>query len=210
MDLLNLGLFIRIAVPLSFMLLLFKGESRTHLLFLIIGLTACLFSGEVSGILIHYIPCSYAYFIANITPIVEETAKAFPILIYVFFFKPDRRRLLENALSVGIGFAVLENAFTLFDGTNVNAIVPALARGFYSGFLHGFFTMLIGFGMSFIVKSRKLFAAGTLIFLGVSIILHSICNLLSVSQYWYLVNIPVFIMAFIFYRVAKLSKTRLL
>ena len=46
------------------------------------------------------------YFYTNVTPVIEETVKVFPVLFYLIFYKSDRKALLENTMAVGIGLAI--------------------------------------------------------------------------------------------------------
>lgn len=184
MELLNY--YFQITIPICLLLYIFKGRSRSTTLFLIIGLTTCLFCGEVSGILLKTIDCSESFFVANITPIVEELLKAFPILLYIFLFEPDMQNILEKALSVGIGFAILENVFTMHYGQTEFALAFIIIRACSGGLFHGFNTMIVGYGLSFIKKNRKLFVTGTVTMLSIAITLHSVYNNLIQTKYYYL------------------------
>ncbi|MBQ0084489.1 MAG: PrsW family intramembrane metalloprotease, partial [Clostridiales bacterium] len=110
---LNLILFISFAAPLIMSIFVCKGKARTLLAFLFVGTTVCLFCGEFNGIFVKILPFNLHFFTANLTPLFEEFFKALPILFFAFVFKPDKRTLLESAMLVGVGFAVLENAFIL-------------------------------------------------------------------------------------------------
>lgn len=184
MELLNY--YIRIAIPICLLLFVFKGRSRSTALFLIIGLTTCLFCGEVNGFLFNIMDCSERFFIANITPIVEELFKAFPIFFYIFLFKPDMQNILENALSLGIGFAILENVFTMVNEQTGFVLAFMVIRAFSGGLFHGFNTLIVGYGLSLIKKNRKLFVTGTVTMLSIAITLHSVYNNLIQTQYFYL------------------------
>ena len=52
MENLNLILFISFVAPLFMTLLVFKGSSRTTLLFLLLGMVVCLFCGEFDAVLL--------------------------------------------------------------------------------------------------------------------------------------------------------------
>ena len=175
---LNLILFISIAAPLAMMLCIYRGKSRISLLFLLLGVTVCLFCGELNGLLLRLTPFSRRYFTENITPLVEEVCKAMPILVYAFLFRPKRQTLLESAIAVGVGFALLENAFSLAGSVATVSVPIALARGFGSGMMHGICTLAVGYGMTFVHSRRKLFYTGTTALLSTAIIYHSIYNTL--------------------------------
>ena len=183
MENLNLILFISIAAPLAMMLFIYKGNSRTSLLFLLLGVAVCLFCGEFSGLVMKLTPFSRSYYTENFTPLFEEVFKAIPILVYAFLYQPKRQQLLESAIGVGVGFAVLENAFILAGNVGLVSIPLALVRGFCSGMMHGVCTLAVGYGMTFVNTRRKLFYTGTVALLTAAVIYHSVYNTLVVSQY---------------------------
>ena len=118
---LSLILFISFAAPLLLAILLCKDASRQLLIFLFIGTVVALFCGELNGILIKLFPSlSTVVYTTNVSPFVEELFKAFPVLVYAFFISPKRQTLLECAAMVGVGFALLENAFALYIKKCVN------------------------------------------------------------------------------------------
>ena len=183
MDLLNY--YISITIPICLLLFVFKGQSRGTTLFLIIGLTTCLFCGEVSGLLFLKMDCSERFFVANITPLVEEIFKSIPIFFYIFLFEPDMQNILEKALSIGIGFAILENVFIMYNNQAELGLVHMISQACSGGLFHGFNTMIVGYGLSFIKKNRKLFVTGTVTMLSIAITLHSVYNNLLQTQYFY-------------------------
>lgn len=183
MENLNLILFISFAAPLLMTLFISKGKLRTGLVFLFIGTAVCLFCGEFNTFILKLSPYDMRYFTSNFTPLFEEIFKALPILFYAFVFKPKKRTLLECSILVGVGFAVLENAFILGGSAGSVSIGLALIRGFGAGMMHGICTLNVGYGMTFVHTKRKLFYTGTIALLTVSIIYHGIYNTLVQSRY---------------------------
>lgn len=179
---LNLILCISIIAPLAMMLFVYKGRSRVSLLFLLIGVLVCLFCGELDGIIVRKVSCSQLWFKCNVTPLVEEIFKALPIFVYAFLFRPKKQTLLESSIAVGVGFAVLENAFILASSVGAVSIPLALIRGFGAGMMHGISTLAVGYGMTFIHSRRKLFYTGTTALLAVAVVYHSIYNTLVQSD----------------------------
>ncbi len=179
---LNLILCISIVTPLAMMLCVYKGRSRTSLLFLLIGVLVCLFCGELNGLLAEHANCTMLWFKCNVTPLTEEFCKAIPILVYAFLFRPKKQVLLESSIAVGVGFAVLENAFILAGSVDMVSIPLALVRGFGAGMMHGICTLAVGYGMTFIHSKRKLFYTGTTALLAVAAVYHSIYNTLVQSD----------------------------
>ena len=180
---LNLILFISFAAPLLMTLLVCKGKARTLLTFLFIGTVVCLFCGEFNTIIMNALPYDTKYFTSNFTPLFEEFFKALPILVYAFAFKPKKRTLLECSILVGVGFAVLENAFILGGAASTVSVTNALIRGFGAGMMHGICTLVVGYGMTFVHTRRKLFYTGTVALLAVAAIYHSVYNTLVQSEH---------------------------
>ena len=179
---LNLILFISFAAPLLMTLFVCKGKARTLLLFLFLGTVVCLFCGEFSAIIMGLLPFDRRYFTSNFTPLFEEVFKALPILFYAFLYQPKKRTLLECSILVGVGFAVLENAFILGGAAATVSVTSALIRGFGAGMMHGVCTLAVGYGMTFVHIRRKLFYTGTTALLAVATIYHSIYNTLVQSD----------------------------
>lgn len=189
---LNLILFISFALPLIVSFFVCKGRVRAANVFLFIGMCVCLFCGELSAIVIRILPYEQRFFVSNIGPFFEEVLKAFPILVYVFLCKPKRRKLYECAVMVGIGFAILENAFILGSLSSSVSVIDALMRGFGAGIMHSLCTLAVGYGMSFVHTRRKLFYTGTIAMLAVATIYHATYNTIVQSTHlWMGVFLPV-------------------
>ena len=181
MENLNLILFICLAIPISMMLLLFKGHSRMLCSFLIVGMFMCVLSGEINA-LIQNSNVDYQTITINIAPLVEESLKALPIIFFAYLLKLDRQTLSEYALSVGVGFATLENMSVLITTDNLT-LGYALIRAIGAGMMHGVCTLIIGRVISNIVDKKVFMFSGTLAALSISIIFHSIYNMLISSEY---------------------------
>lgn len=160
-----------------------KDKLRIGLLFLFIGTVVCLFCGEFNTIIFHMLPFDMRYFTSNFTPLFEEIFKALPILVFAFLFRPEKKTLLESSVLVGVGFAMLENAFILGGAASYVSVTTALIRGFGSGMMHGVATLTVGYGMTFVHQKRKLFYTGTTALLIVATIYHSIYNTLVQSNH---------------------------
>ena len=183
---LSLTLFLSIIIPLTMALLVFDVKTRTSILFLMIGILACFFCGELNGILLKWLDMPTREFTVNITPITEEIAKAYPLFLYAFLFKPDRVKLKETAVVIGIGFAILENAFVLASNADSISVGLALIRGFGSGMMHGVCTLSVGYGISFVYSKKKLVVPGSFAMMCIAISFHSIYNNLVQSTYKYI------------------------
>lgn len=186
MDNLSYIAFICLTVSLGMMLPLMEKKTRRIMSFMLVGIFACMFVSELNGLLLRHFDNEIFYVTTTITPVTEEIIKALPILYYAIVVSDDRRTLTANAYAVGVGFAVLENIVVLTQNIDNVTILWALARGFGSGLVHGICTVMVGFGISYIRKRRKLFYCGTFALLSAAIIYHSIFNLLVQSDYQYL------------------------
>ena len=85
-------------------------------------------------------------------------------------------------MAIGIGFAVLENAYYLVNYVDFS-MIEAVIRAFGAGLMHGMCTLLVGVGISFVKKKRKLFAVGTFGLLSTAIVYHGVYNILIQSKF---------------------------
>ena len=183
MDNLNYIVFICIVVALAMMLPLLESKTRGVVIFMIAGVCCCLFISEVNNILLSLFDGNMRYVTTNITPISEEIVKALPILYCAVVITDDRRALTSNAFAVGVGFALLENMIVLLQSVENVTVLWALVRGFGSGMVHGLCTVMVGYGISYIRKRRKLFWCGTFALLSAAITFHAVYNVLVQSQF---------------------------
>ena len=175
-------LFVSISVPILMMTLLLEKKSRLPVLFVLIGIFVSVFVSEVNGLLAQIIPIGMYNITVIVTPITEELMKALPILYFAIVISDKREQLFTASMATGIGFAVLENAYYLLNYPNFT-MLSAVIRAFGSGLMHGMCTLLVGMGISFVKKKRKMFAVGTFGFLSTAIVYHGIYNILIQSKY---------------------------
>ncbi len=185
MDNLTYVAFIAMTVSLALMLPLMEKKVRRLVIFMIVGMFACLFVSELNQILLDTYNNDTFYVTTTITPVTEEIVKMLPILYLAIVISDDRRVLIPNAFAVGVGFALLENVVILTQNVENVTILWALVRGFGSGLVHGICTVMVGWGISYIRKRRKFFYCGTFALLSAAIIYHAIYNLLVQSEYRY-------------------------
>ena len=179
----HLMIFLCLTAPLSMMLFVFKGRQRTILGFLLTGIFMCLFAGEINGLVRYSTGLTLRFLTVNITPIVEEVLKALPVVFLAFAIRPDRQMLLESSIAVGVGFATMENVCLLFDSASFISAGTIIARGLGAGMMHGVSTLAVGYSMTKVSAERKLSYTGTVAALSVSIIYHSIYNIMVQSAY---------------------------
>ena len=175
-------LFVSVAIPIMLMALLVEKKSRFPIIFVLIGIFVSVFASEVNGLLSQVLDMDMYSVTVIVTPVSEELLKALPILYYALVISDKRERLFTASMATGIGFAVLENAFYLLNYPNFS-MLSAVIRAFGAGLMHGMCTLLIGVGISFVKKKRKLFAVGTFGLLSTAIVYHGIYNILIQSEY---------------------------
>ena len=130
------------------------------------------------------------YITTTVTPLVEETLKALPVLMYAFMISDKRETLLSMAFGIGVGFAVLENIVILLravmDAPETVSYLWAFVRGFGSGLMHAVTTMMIGIGISLVKKNAKLIIPGIFAMFVMASIYHGIYNSLVQTdlKYW--------------------------
>lgn len=175
-------LFISISIPLILMALLMEKKARLPILFMIIGIFVSVFASEVNGLLSKLLTMDIYGSTVILTPVTEEFLKALPILYYAIVISDKRERLFTASMAIGIGFALLENAYFLLNSDNFTIII-AIIRAFGAGLMHGMCTLLVGVGISFVKKKSKLFAVGTFGLLSTAIVYHGIYNILIQSEF---------------------------
>ena len=208
MDNLIYILFVSIFIPILLMACLVEKKARLPIVFVLIGIFISVFAAEVNGLLVDLLPMSTFELTVIVTPITEEILKAIPVLIFAIVLSAKKEALFTASMAVGIGFAVLENAFYLLNYTSFN-MIDAVIRAFGAGLMHGMCTLLVGVGISFVKKKSKMFVVGTFALLSTAITYHGIYNMLVQSDYraiGYLLPIATYI-PFMVWRIRKIRKT---
>lgn len=203
-------LFTAIFIPILLMAFLVEKNSRLPIIFVLIGIFLSVFASEINAYLRNILPMSTFEITITVTPVSEEILKAFPILLFATTFTPKSEALFTASMAVGIGFAVLENAFCLLNSGSFN-VFDAIIRAFGAGLMHGMCTLLVGVGISFVKKKRKLFVVGTFAMLSTAITYHGIYNMLVQSDLrviGYFLPITTYI-PFLVWRIRKQTKTEL-
>lgn len=204
MDSLIYILFVAIFIPILLMACLVEKKARRPIIFFLVGIFFSVFASEINAYLRSILPMDTFEITIIVTPISEEILKALPILLFATVLVPQKEALFTASIAVGIGFAVLENAFYLLNNDSFN-MVDAIVRAFGSGLMHGMCTLLVGVGISFVRKKSKLFVVGTFALLSTAITYHGIYNMLVQSDFkmvGYLLPITTYI-PFIVWRIKK-------
>lgn len=199
-------LAILMLTPIGLMLAVFKGRSRLIMAFLTAGIFMALFAGEINGYIRSVSGLTTEFMTVNITPITEEILKALPVVMLAFLIKPERQLLLECSISIGVGFALLENVFIFSQMAGVS-VLWAFTRGFGAGLMHALSTAAVGYAMSYIIEKHKIFFSGSFAALSLAIIYHSVFNIIVSSDYSFLgVMLPIITYIPIFIILKKLKK----
>lgn len=204
MDHLIYILFVSVFVPILLMACLIEKKARQPIIFVLIGIFVSVFAAEVNGLLRNLLPMSTFEVTIVITPIIEEILKAIPILVFATALMAKKEALFTASMAVGIGFAVLENAYYLLNDASFN-MIDAIIRAFGAGLMHGMCTLLVGVGISFVRKKNKIFVVGTFSLLSTAITYHGIYNMMVQSEYpavGYLLPISTYIPFFV-WRIRK-------
>ena len=194
MDYMIYILAICISAPLILMAALADAKSRRLLGFMILGICIAVLASEINALLSFAFadPMDHFHITITITPVNEEILKALPLLFTAIIFCDDREILFQRAMSIGLGFAIMENTFILIKNVESVSLLWAMSRGFSSSLMHALCTIGIGIGISMIKRRRKLFVCSTFAWLMAAITYHSLYNMLVQSDHWYVgVAIPV-------------------
>ena len=209
MDHLIYILFVSVFVPILLMACLIEKKARLPIIFVLIGIFISVFAAEINGLFIDLLPMSTFEITIIVTPITEEILKAIPILVFATLLSAKKEALFTASMAVGIGFAVLENAYYLLNDASFN-MLDAVVRAFGAGLMHGMCTLLIGVGISFVKKRSKLFVVGTFALMSTAITYHGIYNMLIQSDFQVVgVLLPIFTyVPFIVWRIKNKKLTK--
>lgn len=184
MDYLIYILAVCILAPLLLMMMIADKKTRILLGSMICGIGIAVVASEVNAIMRDSIFTTLDLFhlTTSVTPVCEEILKALPILFVAILITDNRNVLFTQAMSIGIGFAIMENTYILLQNTESVSLFWAMVRGFSSGLMHSICTLLVGIGISLVRKRRKLFFTGTFALLVAAAIYHSLFNMLIQSE----------------------------
>jgi len=178
-------IMICMVVPLLLLMTMLDNKSRLLLGFVLCGMMLAVCAYEVNSLVCYLFQLSGPELSIKAAPIIEEILKALPVLFYAALVSDERKQVLQLAMAVGIGFAILENAFLLITYVDAVNIGWAIVRGVSTSLSHGICTLIVGCGIIFVRKQKKLFYTGTFALLAAAMTLHAIFNLLIQSPYDY-------------------------
>lgn len=175
-----------IAVPLLLLMTLLDHHSRLLIGFVLCGMVMAVSAYEINTYICQLLQMSGQELSIKAAPIIEEILKALPVLFFAVIVSDDKKLVLPLSMAVGIGFAILENAFLLITYVDQVNIGWAIIRGVSTSLSHGICTLIVGCGIIFVRKQKKLFYTGTFALLAAAMTFHAIFNLLIQSQYDYI------------------------
>ena len=186
MEFTNYSAFICVAAPMLLMIFMVEPKARANMAGIFVGLVLCLMASELNGILLNLFNQDYSYVTTSITPMVEETFKAIPVIYFAYLFSDKRETLLAFSFAVGVGFAIMENLALMIANPNSIAIEWAIARGLCTGLMHAICTAMIGMCLAKIRTVNKVRLLEFFAMLTLSITYHGVYNALVQSEHMYL------------------------
>lgn len=175
------GFVFSMLIPLLFLIVMIKNEQSKHiLLYFAWGVCSVLFAfvfnewfSRLSG--------GAGNVSADIAPIVEETLKALPLLLFFRRKNISPLVIIYCAMASGIGFSVQEMLyyFTQFTAdSGLHALFPLLVRTATTCLMHGMTTAVVGFGLTITVNLRVIRVPMVLGLLALASVIHSLYNIL--------------------------------
>lgn len=183
----NVGYIQYCCLMIPMLLSLFVMERRARVLIgsILAGCTVCLFVSELNGLLFLLLNKDLLFFCTTVSPVTEEVIKSIPILVYAFLFSDKRKDLVQISFALGLGFAIMENMNLLAQSIDTVTVLWAVARCFGAGLMHSLCTVVVGLGISYVKKKKKLFVTGTLALVMTAITYHAVYNTIAMSPYKY-------------------------
>ncbi len=167
--------YICLAAPMLIAILSLRKEGRRSLIFVLSGMTACLFSAYVSAFFAGVMGLELTVASYEVSPAVEEIMKALPVLFYLLVYEPDKRSAVACTLMLAVGFATFENICFLTSFGSAN-LLRLLIRGFGTGAMHMVSGMVVAAGIFFLWEQSWLRAVGGFALLCFVINFHALFN----------------------------------
>ena len=174
------NIFVCLAAPLFIAVVCLQGKGKRMMLFLLSGMTACLLSSYISTFIAAVQGADLISASLEISPLIEETMKLFPVIFYLLVFEPGTEDTADACLMTALGFATFENVCYLTQN-GADRILHLLIRGFGTGAMHVVCAFIVATGILRLWKREWIRVAGTVALLIVAITYHGVYNIL-VSQ----------------------------
>jgi RsiW-degrading membrane proteinase PrsW (M82 family) len=177
------NIYLCIALPVMLAVLCTNPRARVSMLFLLSGMTVCLFSSYISTFLASVMRTDLVTASVEITPLVEECMKLLPVLFGLLVFDLHKRDAAGGILMTSVGFATFENVCFL-SANGASDLPQLLLRGAATGALHIVCGYLVGLGLLFLWDMLWLRTLSTVALVCLVSIYHSIYNLLVSQGGW--------------------------
>lgn len=175
------GFVFSMLIPLFFLIVMIKDKRSKHiLLYFAWGVCSVIFAyifnewfSRLSG--------GIGNVSADIAPIVEETLKALPLLLFFRRRNFDSKMIIYCAMASGIGFSVQEMLYYFAQFTadsGLQALLPLLVRTVTTCLMHGMTTAVVGFGLTITAELRVIRVPMVLGLFALSSVIHSLYNIL--------------------------------
>ena len=171
------NIYVCLAIPVLVAVFCADRRRRPSLLFLLSGMTACLFSSYISTFLTELLGPGFTDATVSVTPIVEECMKIVPVLFCLLVFESPRHVASNGILMTAVGFATFENVCYLTTNGAEN-LRNLLIRGASTGAMHITCGFLIGLGLLYFWDRLWIQAAGTVALVCLAIVYHATFNVL--------------------------------
>ena len=166
-----------IAIPLLLAAFFTRGQTRSFVTALLLGMVTCLLSSYISGyftLLGELTPKDSALYIS---PIVEEIMKSLPLLFCMLVFRPGELELSVFGIGLGIGFATFENCCYLL-ASGAQSLGYTLVRGLAVGVMHIVCMIALSLALIMVRRFRVFTLAGVAGTLSLSVTFHALYNLM--------------------------------
>ena len=174
------NIYLCIAAPMLVLLFFIPARQRTAVVFVLLGMLACLLSAYVSAFFANVYQVQVVFTVVEIAPVVEEVIKFLPFVFYVLVFEPRDVDARAAVIMLAISFATFENICYLAEN-GASSFSLLVLRGFGAGAMHLACGALVSYGMLLFQKHMHqtlLKVVAMFSVLCVAIVYHGIFNLL--------------------------------
>lgn len=174
-------IFIAIASPVFVSCFLIEKEQRRHLISLLAGFVVAFLAGSINSFFAVLFQMTEREAVQNLTPILEELLKMLPVLFFAEAFAQSRKEIVNVAVEIGLGFAILENCSYLVT-YGADSLAFSIVRGLATGVLHPLCTLTAGVGVCFLYMRKKFALISYFGFLCTAMMIHGSFNLLMEAE----------------------------
>jgi len=153
-----LQIVVSLLIPCAFLCLFLDKAARRLIQALLAGLLACLFVYAVDNYLLPVFHIAIdSYFLTTISPIFEELTKLIPLFILLKKNDINGKDVVSTSFVVGVGFSIVENLYFLVSNASTSSLIWIISRCIGTGLMHSISCTVIGVGLSYARKDRRLY-----------------------------------------------------